>query len=463
MKFRHKIVVAMLSLLSIIYSISACLMIVFSYSEALEQAKDTAYRSYGLVVNVLHVVNELEGTVEDSRISDVLEQLSATNSAWTSIQLSSSDSTIYTYGAPIALPAPDSNSENSIQMTLRQVDTSHDLLLTGCFHMHDKWICLGMVYDVTEIYDLRQHQQAMYRRAFFAMIAVCGALTYSIACGLTRPLAKLSIATKELAAGDLNYRFRYSSKDEIGQVAGDFNKMAQQLEKSVSALQEDMERQKRFMGSFAHEIKTPMTSVIGYADLMRNGMLTQEEGRDAANYIFTESKRLERLSLKLLDLLAIEHTELPKQAVNIRNLIEYVAGMQEEILKNAHIDLQLDCEDGLCLIEPDLVSSLLINLLDNARKAVDHNGGIVISCRMTERGCTLCVSDNGRGIPQQAMPHLEEAFYRVDKARSRQQGGAGLGLTLCHEIAKFHNGTIRFDSKESAGTRVTVELNGGRA
>ncbi len=460
MKFRHKIAIAMLCLLSIIYGVSACLMITFSYSDALEHAKETAHRSYSLVVNVLHAVNEMD---DNADISNVLEQISVSNASWTSLQLSSSDGTLYTYGTPLSADTQSTIPENSLRMSLSHGESSHELILTGSVQMKAEQIRLDMVYDVTEIHLLRQRQQEVYRSIFLAMLTGCAVLAYSIAWGLTRPLAKLSIATRELAAGNLNYRFDYSSKDEIGQVAGDFNKMARQVEKSVSTLHEDMERQKRFMGSFAHEIKTPMTSVIGYADLLRNGMLDKEEGREAANYIFTESKRLEHLSLKLLELLAVEHGDLPKQEVNMRELIEYVVQTQKKTLQNVHIGIRTNCDEGLCVIEPDLVSSLLINLLDNARKAIGQDGEISVSCRMTDRGCILCINDNGRGIPKSAIAHLEEAFYRVDKARSRQQGGAGLGLTLCHEIAKFHNGSMHFESKEGTGTCVVVELNGGRA
>ena len=113
------------------------------------------------------------------------------------------------------------------------------------------------------------------------------------------------------------------------------------------------------------------------------------------------------------------------------------------------------------MLESDLFQTLLINLLDNARKAMEQGGKITIVVRLTELGCELSVADEGKGIPEEAMKHLTEAFYRVDKARSRSKGSAGLGLALCEKIVELHHGKMEFESKEGVGTKVTAYLNGG--
>ena len=120
--------------------------------------------------------------------------------------------------------------------------------------------------------------------------------------------------------------------------------------------------------------------------------------------------------------------------------------------------LQSRCEHGICLVEPDLFSSVLTNLLDNARKAIDNGGNIMIVGERIQGYYRIRVFDNGRGMPEEAINHITEAFYRVDKSRSRAQGGAGLGLTLCKEVIELHGGTIAFASREGNGTCVTVTL-----
>ncbi|WP_270298026.1 sensor histidine kinase [Eggerthella sinensis] len=120
------------------------------------------------------------------------------------------------------------------------------------------------------------------------------------------------------------------------------------------------------------------------------------------------------------------------------------------------------CEEGTCLLEADLVRSLLLNLIENARKALEGPGTVLVTCTMQPGGCRIEVDDNGKGIPSASLRQVTDAFYRVDAARSRAEGGAGLGLALCAKIAELHGGSLRVESKAGRGTRVIVELRGGR-
>jgi signal transduction histidine kinase len=275
-------------------------------------------------------------------------------------------------------------------------------------------------------------------------------------------MSSLSKASREIASGNLSYRSNIRSGDEIGALSKDFDAMAQKVEDSVQNLEDAARRQEQFMGSFAHEMKTPMTSIIGYADLLRGQSLTTEEQIDAANYIFSEGKRLENLSFKLLDIFVADHREIILKQVSpagiVRNLTEHLRPIYEK----SGIELSCECEEGTCMLDSDLTRMLLLNLMDNARKALDHGGHIGITSSMLEDGCRLIIADNGKGIPREALQHLTEVFYRVDKSRSRAQGSAGLGLSLCAKIVERHHGTIHFDSKLGTGTTITVDLKGGR-
>ena len=217
------------------------------------------------------------------------------------------------------------------------------------------------------------------------------------------------------------------------------------------------------MGNFAHEMKTPMTSIIGYADLLRGQSLTPEEQVNAANYIFSEGKRLENLSLKLLDIFVADRQKIVMKSVSPAEIVLDLAKHLKPDYEKAGIALQCECEEGVCLLEPDLTRTLLLNLLENAKKALSGGGNIRVTGTMLPDGYRFVVVDNGSGIPPEALQHLTEAFYRVDKSRSRAQGSVGLGLSLCAKIVELHRGTLHFDSQPGAGTTVTVDLKGGRA
>lgn len=467
MKFRYKITCCIVSLLAIFYGIGGTLLISISFQSALEQEKENAHNSYRMILNTLQVVNQMGTWNSNQDISNVLEQLSGrNNSNWDAIRLVSTQEFEVLYRNGRVTPY--------FQDVFRELDVEHCLItqfsddtqkqylqLSSYVQVGKQQMLLDVAYDISSIYESRRIQETIYYRIYFIMLAVCLLVVYMTTYLLTRPLNSLSKVTRHIASGNYAYRSMVKSDDEIGRLSEDFNTMAEQVENSVETMQRAMEQQEEFMGSFAHELKTPMTSIIGYADLIRRQTMSQEEEAEAANYIFTEGKRLERLSLKMLDIFSMNQKELPFSLVSPAHIIQDMVEDLKPVYEKAGIRMGCECEEGTCMLEPDLFRSLLLNLVDNSRKAIMQEGMIQITCTMLQDGCRIAVADNGNGIPPAALKHLTEAFYRVDKARSRKQGGAGLGLTLCARIVELHHGTMTFQTRENQGTSVIIELRGG--
>lgn len=212
------------------------------------------------------------------------------------------------------------------------------------------------------------------------------------------------------------------------------------------------------MGAFAHELKTPMTSIIGFADLLRQDSLDESTRMMAAEYIFSEGHRLERLSFKLLELLLLQKDGINLKTIWLGSFVAEVERALSPVLDKKNIRLLCKAEQTKVAFEPDLTKSLLYNLVDNAAKAMDHGGTITVQAASIPGGCQFTVTDEGRGMEKAELSKITEAFYRVDKARSRSQGGAGLGLSLCRQIVELHNGHIGFESQPGQGTTVTVTL-----
>ena len=159
----------------------------------------------------------------------------------------------------------------------------------------------------------------------------------------------------------------------------------------------------------------------------------------------------------------VKEQDLPLAEVAPEDMLRALADHLKPLLAKRNISVSCAGQPGTCRLEPDLAWSLLLNLADNAQKAMDRDGELRFESEMLSDGVRFRVLDTGTGIPEEALAHLTEAFYRVDKARSRQQGGFGLGLALCQEIAAFHHGSILFENRTDVqGCRVTVELRGGR-
>lgn len=464
MKFRIKMMLCMLGLLAALFGVGGSLMIALSFRNSLERERQAAYNAYQMALGTLLIVNRAEGRSAYGDLADILRQLSQQSAgAWAALRLYTASDSIYEEGG--GLPAGPAPSAQPGACTIRYVPTGaggHSLVVSGGLEAGGETLWLDMARDITPLFEARRMQQQTYLWVFALLAGLCALLSYSAARLLTRPLERLSQASRALAGGRLSARAAIDTQDEVGLVARDFNVMAEALEGNIAQLQEAMARQERFLGSFAHELKTPMTSMIGYADLIRGQTLSPEEVAEAANYIVTEGKRLENLSHKMLDLLMLEKAETAFSRVRPAALLRSLAAHLGPVYRREGIKLVCDCEDGECLLEPDLVKSLLVNLWDNARKAMDGRGGrIYVQLQMLADGCRILVVDDGRGIPPEALEHLTEAFYRVDKSRARAQGGVGLGLALCREIAALHHGGIRFQSKVGKGTAVIVELRGG--
>lgn len=452
MRFRTKIALSMTCLLAVLFGIGGSIWISASFQASLDRQKADATTSVNLVVDMVQTLCEYQsnGWNDIDALRQNVNQLwnQGLMSSFLSMTISVSNVDLFHLGETVE---PDS-SQGKECLFLEQTYTMSDVDYTFSF-----------VYDISSVYETRRIQFQVYLVVYLGLILVCGVLSYTIAWFLTRPLKKLTRASREIASGNLSCRSQVTSRDEIGRLSQEFDAMADQVEQSVDQLKQSMEQQQRFMGSFTHELKTPMTSIIGYADLLRSHDLTQQEQTEAAEYIFSEAKRLERMSLTLLDLFVTGQESVTLKPCEPGALVEeYVRNL---IPVYSQHGIRLDCQtqSGTCLLEPDLFITLTANLIDNARKALPASGGqIFVTLDMTSKGCRLMVQDNGRGIPTSSLKHLTEAFYQVDKSRSRAKGGSGLGLALCNNIVKLHGGELRFQSQPGQGTDVVAEFRGGR-
>lgn len=317
--------------------------------------------------------------------------------------------------------------------------------------------------NVTEVFTRAQQNLNAYRLVMLVILLAGMGLTTALTLWMTRPIRRISRTAKQLSQGHYEKRAAVRSDDELGQLARDFNAMAEALEQKILELEDAARRQKEFTASFAHELKTPLTSVIGYADTMRSRILPQKQQMEAAGYIFSEGRRLEAMSIALLDLFALEDRPPRMERVHMRRLFQSVRESTRYLMERSGVRLELHCEDRELTAAPDLLQVLIYNLIDNARKASARGGTVSLSGHITEEGYQIRVRDHGTGIPAEALKRITEPFYMVDKSRARAQGGAGLGLALCQKIAELHGGRLEFESTLGEGTCASLILDPGGA
>lgn len=303
--------------------------------------------------------------------------------------------------------------------------------------------------DVTQVYAERAEGFAVYRKVVLVVLGIATVVLFIITSWLTKPIRLLTKATRKMTAGDYAYRAKVISDDEMGQLTEDFNKMANSLEENITKLEESVKTREDFIAAFSHELKTPLTAIIGYADMLRSRKLDEEKHFLSANYIYTEGKRLETMSFRLLDMIVTKRTEVEKQIISTESLFVY---LKELFGEQTNVKVRCQYELANIKVEEDLLKSVLLNLVDNACKASKEGGRVEILGRKQPTGYLFAVKDYGVGIPKEECKKITEAFYMVDKSRSRSKNGAGLGLALCVEILKLHGSELVIESEVGEGS-----------
>lgn len=310
--------------------------------------------------------------------------------------------------------------------------------------------------SIQQVYDNRQTLLQQYRVAMVILLFISAVLSMVFSLHFTAPIRKLSLATRAFARGDYSRRVQPEGRDEITDLMEDFNGMATRLEENIQELNDAVRRQEEFTGAFAHELKTPLTSIIGYSELLMTIQLSEEARMMSAGYIYQDGKRLERLAYKMMELTRVDKQDIPFCNVMVKDLLETVKATTRPMLMAKKIELEIHVQEAALYGDKDLLLSLLLNLVDNSRKACEEGGSIRITGKQEERGYLLEIQDNGRGMPQGEVPHVTEAFYMVDKSRARKEGGAGLGMALCAKIVALHKALWQIKSTEGKGTVIGI-------
>lgn len=236
-------------------------------------------------------------------------------------------------------------------------------------------------------------------------------------------------------------------------------RMMRKTVQRMEELQEVAGKQELLLGALAHEMKTPLTAIIGYADTLIQVKLKEEQKERALSHISREGRRLEALSGKMLQMLGLYRNQaIHMKEASIGDLICRVEELELPSVSARRMQLRTEYEDFQMCMDFELLESLLLNLVDNAVHASGKGDVIWIRAFCDGRKKILQVEDGGRGIPKEELLRVTEAFYMVDKSRSRREGGAGRGLALCMKIVQLHHGDMEIRSEPGEGTTVTVSF-----
>ena len=316
--------------------------------------------------------------------------------------------------------------------------------------------------DFTDI----QHQCVLFWRWYGIVIiciaAVSGSILFALTRRITSPLNRLADVADEIALGNYGKKAEITSSDyEISVLSESVNSMSSAIEQKIREIRDELEKRNIFVADFTHEMKTPMTAIMGYAQMLRSYDLDETESDQAAEAIYNEAKRLEKLSLQLLDLYVYQNEAADLGRLDLHEIGEQLKATLKFLSEKYDVRYSIDFEDVTVSANQVLLLSLLYNLADNAFKASDPGTSIRLYSKAASDTVQIFVEDEGCGIAEENIKRITEPFYREDRSRSRKLGGAGLGLALCKEIAGIHGTELFFESEKGKGTRVSFVLSKG--
>ena len=471
MRFWQKIFLISLAVLTVAVNTIAYLLIGNNHQLNKEKEIKSSVDEYSIVVssfqtNVLYErYRSSEAELDDTQITQIAREFSylfTLDNLY--IQLNKGEERVF---SNFTRDLPDNLYENVNQLSegdarvlIRRDDDSRVYLyITSPVTIQSSNYFFTTIKDITNIYDVKNDQLRFFSMLGPIVSVVVAFIMLVLSKLLTSRINRLRKSTMKVANGEYN-AIEIKSKDEIGELTADFNTMTEAVKQKVEKLEDIASERKVFIDNMTHEMKTPLTSIIGFSDLLRSARLDDETVHDYAESIYKEGKYLKSISSKLMDLILLrqkpEMTEIdvPRLVEEIDESVRPIASSRQVAFSAASVEAKLVCDR-------ELIKSLLYNLIDNAVKASQPGTCVTLNAYFTQDGVMeFSVADQGSGIPKEELDKIFEPFYRVDKARSRKYGGAGLGLALCMEIAHAHAATLEIESEVGRGTVIRLRFDG---
>ncbi len=357
-------------------------------------------------------------------------------------------------GVPLAWQLELLGQEGGILRTA--ADGSHWYLIADRIPVRETGVHYVGAYPMDAAYATQSMLLTNYFWIELGAFLAAGLAVWLMIHRITRPLRVLESASRQIAAGDYARRTAVPGSDEIAALSRSFDGMADALQAELDHRALALRQREDFISALTHELKTPMTSILGYAQLLRTEGADPELREQAASYIAHEARRLETLSRKLLDLMQVTRQGITPAPVPLAAVLTAL----RRALPAGSLPLDLRAPDTPCTLygDADLLCDLLLNLVTNAMRADPKDHCVHLDVSLRTDTVEFAVWDTGRGIPPGELPRLTEPFYMVDKSRARAQNGSGIGLALCRAIAVAHGTDLTIESRLGQGTRVRFAI-----
>lgn len=453
MKLFHKIFLCFIIIFGITFQVVGYLLINFAYGNVIEQEKKLAVQDFQYNRYILQSILFSE---PDFFLGEEADIAGISRSFTVPIALYGTDGEYIFFNMAVLPGELTFNEFDDDRISFRIYEKEGGSYIFVCDYVSqgEKEMYLITQTDISSVIETQKSMIAYFQRIYIVVLCISFPVIILLTRVVTIPIKKVGEAARRIARGEYSERISAKGKDEISELASDFNLMVEQVEEKIAQLSDVARQKEDFAANFAHELKTPLTSVIGYADMLYQRNLPREEVKSAAEYILNEGIRLESLSLKLMDLFELDKQSFFLERLPTGEMFQNLKQGIEPVCRKHGVVLNMDIEEGWIEVDYDLFKTMILNLADNAIKADCKD--LWIHGKWDKNLYMINVIDNGKGIPPEELDRITEAFYMVDKSRSRRQHGAGLGMALVSKIVKIHKAKMKIESDGKTGTEVSI-------
>ncbi len=445
MKISRKLSLLSIGLCALTLILCGALFLLTVYRRSLDSVRDNAQTLLSYVAASYEIAVEEPGErpalVERSRLQFLFRQFETGDARW---QLTYGGETLYNDSGLALDRLLDGRDEAYLSVGAKRLYAAKAQAGTCTLYVLSD--CSPVFFELQGLTRLF----ALIGGGAFLLIAV---LTPLLTRALLSPLKELERAARRIAGGDYQTPVAVKHNDEIASLGRSFEQMRQSVQAHLLRVTEVAEERKLLLGALTHELKTPLTSIVGYSEALEKLNLSPAQQRESIAFLHRESRRLESLTQKLMRLITLSDGErIDCVPLGGEQLDAIVRPLLQAASEKSGSAADLDLSGFRAAGDADLLCTVLTNLYDNAASA----GAKTV--RITGSGNRLTVADDGSGIPEAALARVTEPFFRADKARSRTGGHAGLGLALVRQIVQLHRGTLTIETSPGRGTTVTVTV-----
>lgn len=311
--------------------------------------------------------------------------------------------------------------------------------------------------NVNSIYEIRASLMRMCIYSIIIAMIVIAIIAFIVSKTITKPIVEMQKEMVKLSKGNYDIYLK-ENNSELGKLSKNFNKMSKEIKNRNDELLDVINSKQIFIDNLAHEMNTPLTSILGYSELLEKANLNEEQKSKYLKYIQQETKRILDMYKKLLMLSYKKNADFEKSKIDMEKVFDEIKDTLKNKLSQNNIELILNNQLKTLLADETLIIMCLSNLIKNAINVSNPESKIIVNAFKMNNKKYIQVVDQGPGISEENIKKVLEPFYRVDKVRSRKNGGAGLGLSICKSIMEMHGGEIKIESDLGKGSIFILEF-----